>query len=724
MSHFKPIQIRSSQVHSPSVEAPLRTLPIFTPSQTATMTSMASPTPLSPRVMSAYQSNNDDTLQSWGSMSAVGSHMSGMSRQSLKRIGTPPSEVSHYQQPSRQTRRGRRSISIPQRSLRQQPVEEPAMLKEPATTPIRLDQLIGEVRDIYKGLVMVENKAMSIGGDLCKPAEDGTYSKLSLEQLQALTALHQTLLKEHHDFLLASSHPIASEALRKLATKYSMPARMWKHGIHMYLEILRQRLPDTYETMLAFVYYAYQIMGLLLETVPDLEATWIECLGDLSRYRWAIEDEDQMTRRVWQDNARYWYQRALDGEPGTGRLHHHIAITKLDGMPKLGHYACCQTALRPFPPGRDSMVVSQIVSSCRSDVESSFATLHLSIFTGHEETKLQDSLAAYLGKLQFAFHSFQTKFDAFAPYSALVNITALFEYGFKGSALRKLFELRNSGDTQENLPAEGDELPVAVPGYSAEMTSRVFSETLTAFLRNVLRHSPAHESFRAHIHIKLAFIFALLRLDADSPSVRPVSDLWPLFPWQELCDFLNELVADSVSSTVNRQLQIFDPTKPAHGADDPPLPEDYLIRGQLWSADYPPEALFKRAREQDERSKETGGSAQQRQGRILWLAVQIAQRFAEVNAPRAEEIIPGFFGALSNRYLWFERSFPRFYVDGAELRGSRSREDPLSDVPMMDSDAIFPEALGSTISTRFRRRVTTKVFRGKSNVKAILERSE
>jgi hypothetical protein len=33
-------------------------------------------------------------------------------------------------------------------------------------------------------------------------------------------------------------------------------------------------------------------MTLLFETVPAFEETWIECFGDLGRYRMAIEDDD------------------------------------------------------------------------------------------------------------------------------------------------------------------------------------------------------------------------------------------------------------------------------------------------------------------------------------------------------------------------------------------------------------------------------------------------
>ncbi len=56
--------------------------------------------------------------------------------------------------------------------------------------------------------------------------------------------------------------------------------------------------------MLAFIYLAYSMMALLYETVPAFEDTWIECLGDLGRYRMAIEDDDIRDREVWTGVAR------------------------------------------------------------------------------------------------------------------------------------------------------------------------------------------------------------------------------------------------------------------------------------------------------------------------------------------------------------------------------------------------------------------------------------
>ena len=145
-------------------------------------------------------------------------------------------------------------------------------------------------------------------------------SPLAEDHWQALIALHRTLLHEHHDFFLASQHPSASAALKRLAAKYSIPARMWKHGIHSFLELLRCRLPSSREYMRTFIHFAYHMMALLFETVPSFEETWIECLGDLGRYRMAIEDDDPRERDIWAGISQYWYRMAADRAPGVGRF--------------------------------------------------------------------------------------------------------------------------------------------------------------------------------------------------------------------------------------------------------------------------------------------------------------------------------------------------------------------------------------------------------------------
>jgi hypothetical protein len=61
--------------------------------------------------------------------------------------------------------------------------------------------------------------------------------------------------------------------------------------------------------------------AILMESVLSFKETWIECLGDLALYRMAIEETDLRNRDVWSGVARMWYNKAVDGSPGVGRIY-------------------------------------------------------------------------------------------------------------------------------------------------------------------------------------------------------------------------------------------------------------------------------------------------------------------------------------------------------------------------------------------------------------------
>jgi hypothetical protein len=155
---------------------------------------------------------------------------------------------------------------------------------------------------------------------------------------------------------LVSQHPAANQALWRLPSKYSMPARMWRHGIQSFLELLRHAL-ELYEHMLTFIYLAYSMMTLLLETVPSFKDTWIECLGDLSRCRMAIEDHDLKDREIWTHISRHWYSCASENAPSTGRLHHHLTIlARLNALQQLYYYTKSLCVPIPFASAKESIV--------------------------------------------------------------------------------------------------------------------------------------------------------------------------------------------------------------------------------------------------------------------------------------------------------------------------------------------------------------------------------
>ena len=208
---------------------------------------------------------------------------------------------------------------------------------------------------------MVEGKCIQVDlkqTQLAKEIAPGQQPVLNNKQYQALIALHRRLLHEHHDFFLASQHPAISLAVQRLAVKHAMPARLWRHGIHSFLELLGNRLPLSLDYMLAFIYLVYSMMTILLETVPIFEDTWIECLEDLRRYRMAIKDDNQRDCEVWTQVARQWYLKSANRSPTTGRLYHHLAIlARPDALTQLLYYGKSLSVPVPFmtklsPAGR------------------------------------------------------------------------------------------------------------------------------------------------------------------------------------------------------------------------------------------------------------------------------------------------------------------------------------------------------------------------------------
>lgn len=156
------------------------------------------------------------------------------------------------------------------------------MIRQLETRPISDEQMGAEVKGIYAGLVMVESKCMEVDNKLL--STQGPSLSRNAEHFQALIAIHSTLMHQYYDFFSASQHPSASPALKILATKYGMPTRTWRHGIHSLVEVLRKQLPEFQEFIRTFIILAYGMMSLMDETITKFEITWIECKADLARY--------------------------------------------------------------------------------------------------------------------------------------------------------------------------------------------------------------------------------------------------------------------------------------------------------------------------------------------------------------------------------------------------------------------------------------------------------
>ena len=537
---------------------------------------------------------------------------------------------------------------------------EPILLLQPETRPISHDQLVVEVKGIYAGLVMVESKCVDVDEKQSKAALEKNPSrqtKLSNEQWQALIHLHKTLLHEHHDFFLASQHPSASPALSDLAGRYSMPSRMWRHAIHAFLEVLRHRLPESRDHMLAFIYIAYSMMALLYETVPTFEDTWVECLGDLGRYRMAIEADDPWDREIWSGVARFWYSKAADNNPNTGRLYHHLAIlARQYSLQQLCFYTRSLTCITPFENARESIktLFKPMLNSKApihlqsSSFEMVFIKAHGILFYGLPVSQY-DAAVRHIkdGLLDNYIGRVTSTFKTHGVYATITNIAALFEYGAlrRGDLSKSVFRLAyeeihhhsiNQGQIAPRPPGENCFDLNGCENDHSQIPSPPMDSLVESLTPNELRSSLALISQASKLtfsilaislrrigdrnvyplaHVSFAFLFSLASVDKAMKYVE--QDV----PWGEICSFLNTLARPEALTT---KVWAKEFPKPENGIGRP-LPEDFTMRGQLYTQSLFPETWFSDATiDDEERSMELPSMAATRVERILWLGARIA----------------------------------------------------------------------------------------------------
>ena len=462
------------------------------------------------------------------------------------------------------------------------------LVLQPETRPISQEQLVAEVKGIYAGLVMVEAKCIEVDNKQATlaQADSSEQPKLNNEQWQALIALHRTLLHEHHDFFLASQHPSASPALRRLAAKYAMPARMWRHGIHSFLELLKHRLPTSLDHMLAFIYLAYSMMALLYETVPAFEGTWIECLGDLGRYRMAIEDDDIRDREVWTGVARHWYSKASDKAPTTGRLYHHLAIlARPNALQQLFYYAESLYVLTPFISALESILTLfyPVLNAENHQGQDRLPPLHTScvkahdlLFTNKDMERYGSTLSEFLNLLDNQIGRVTRKFMEQGYHIAIANSVAILGFASKDNVLMKAMA---GVDADKDLQMAMGPIPAGL--HSSMRSFRSAHELSNSSLEIILQRI-GDPNVLPFMHVTLVFTYYMAR----HPGV--MGHLQGVFPCKCLSTMLNTLLPSY--ETANRAEKKSFPRPDKVMAR--PFPEDFALRGLLWTEDYFPGECF------------------------------------------------------------------------------------------------------------------------------------
>ena len=378
-------------------------------------------------------------------------------------------------------------------------------------------------------------------------------------------------------------------------------------------------------------------------------------------------------RETFAGISRYWYTKASYHNPHIGRLYHHLAIlSRPFSLQQLSNYCKALTCVSPFVSALNSILTlfNPILSGKEStslrlndfDIRiikaQAIQVLNLSkeeFWTIVEEIR-NGSLSDHVNRITSRFKE-QGVFLANALNAAILEHGVprqggapggLIWLGFcndiiGGEALQstKPTSTESSTSTTSSDPAlrflprpkvSVDEIPVKQ--LEESYTTIHESASIWSVCLSTALQSPRNPNFYPFLHIIFVFLWSLTRFE------KGISYVEAYVPWEDLCFFLNTLKTGALAATV---LQEGFP-QPSEGVGRP-LPEDYMLRGQVYSWWYFPKTWFLDARvDEEERSLEFPSMVEARLRRLFWLAGRIA-----VVSPRVK---PLFLQALHPFAKW------------------------------------------------------------------------
>lgn len=395
----------------------------------------------------------------------------------------------------------------------------------------------------------------------------------------------------------------------------------------------------------------------------------------------AIEDDEPRDREVWSNVAKFWYNKASDKTPNVGRLYHHLAIlARPYTLEQLSLYTRSLTCVSPFESAKGSIMTlfnpilhnQDIVQRRPSSFETVFIRAHAMFFTS-KPTDSPDLLNATIDDLEKDdlldkyINRAGPRFKENGAYAAISNIAALFEYGTAKNGVSKS-RLRMAYEDAQVIKAESKKTPASIsnedgnqvikeeakktpasnsneaanlppstgllqseldspvtldpdePSNFIVQPSRLASMTLGICLRR-----PQDSNVYPLVHIYLAFIWSLILVLKTCEYFKEDPVLTTIekdIPWTTICSFLTILAADPQAMSSKVWNEEFPKLIREKGR---PLPEDFIMRGQLYTQWYFIADWFTAfMADDDERSHDFPSMAQPRKERILWLGLRIA----------------------------------------------------------------------------------------------------
>ena len=362
------------------------------------------------------------------------------------------------------------------------------------------------------------------------------------------------------------------------------------------------------------------------------------------------EDDDRF-RELWRNVSRRWYKKALARSPESGRICHHLAlVAPRHSLEQLFLYLRSLTCVAPYERMRKD-IKTIFNPKKRSPLwEKTFIYTHTLLSIGKVEdfdrkfNALVDVLAVK-SMLDNYIVAATGKLSNVGALVAISNIAALFEYGAPNARLSFAYrnaqmaknaasrsESRNpeKNDSLANEEATGSDSNWMIPLDHEDSSFIILrSSSLTSTVLKVWLNRETDRDTHCLIHTYLVFIWSLVTAqEAWKPFEKETvwRNIEKSLPWFLICQFLN-----TVALSTNWPPKIFSESFPESSEKHSdmgmsfPLPEDFLLQGQIYSQWYFPSTWFTETTVGDgEDHLELRSTTQTRLERILWLGHRIA----------------------------------------------------------------------------------------------------
>ena len=331
----------------------------------------------------------------------------------------------------------------------------------------------------------------------------------------------------------------------------------------------------------------------------------------------AIEDDDLRDREIWTAVSRHWYSKASDDAPTTGRLHHHLAIlARPHAVAQLFHYTKALCVPIPFGSARDSIhtlfdplwAPSQQKGGSQSN-DAAFVRVHSALYSSRHANKREAAMEDFLGSLDLTISRLTKSWMETGYQMAVAMANAVLGYGAEDHVMMLVINPPKVEVDSSDVAMTG--VPVAhTPSPDLDGSVSLMVQTSEIVFRRF-----GDPNIYPFLHVSLVFLNFLSRYPAAMYHLEAA------YPWKLLALMLNTLSV-SYSDFSRVEGEGF-----PRGESSRPLPEDYALRGLLWTEEqFFPDDWFSSAKvDDDERYLEVASMTDERKQRILWLACQISK---------------------------------------------------------------------------------------------------